>query len=136
MTFQKGVPNPVGRPRGTSYKTEIWMTKVMPRRMELCDIVIENAFNGNEKCLLFLAERLFPRVNDLAVNFNLPENVTEEDLFKLGEEVIRLVGDGAITPEQGQIITNTLKMHRDSMVIKQLIDQVKGLNDKVEKLEK
>lgn len=136
MTFQKGVPNPVGRPRGSSYKTELFMTGVMPRRMEICQLVIDNAFAGDTKCLLFLAERLFPGVKDLAVQFSLPDTVKEEDLFRLGEDVIRLIGDGSITPEQGQIITNTIKTHRDSLVIKQLIDQVKGLNDKVEKLEK
>lgn len=112
------------------------MTGVMPRRMEICQLVIDNALNGDTKCLLFLAERLFPGVKDLAVQFSLPETVKEEDLFRLGEDVIRLIGDGSITPDQGQIITNTIKTHRDSLVIKSLIDQVKGLNDKVEKLEK
>lgn len=126
----------IGRPRGSGHRIELFNEVIMPNRMELAKRMMQAALDGSEKLMMFFGERMFPRSTDMAVRFDLPDNVSEKDLFDLGEQILRLTGEGAISPDQAQMLTNTLKLHRDGLLLKTLMDQVKGLNDKVENLQK
>jgi hypothetical protein len=133
MTFKPGIcPNPAGRPKGSGYKQMLFNEKIMPHAEQIIAKAIEMANDGNDNMIKFMLERIVPRPQDNPAPFAISEKVSEESLIKASEGVIKLVSEGNLLPEEGKIITEMLKSHRDSMMLQTLMDKLTNLQAKVD----
>jgi hypothetical protein len=137
MTFKIGYPpNPAGRPKGSSYKQILFKEEILPHSREIARQVIQMARDGNESMIKMLAERIFPRVGDNPVPFDLDEHINDHTLTKASEGIIKLVAAGDLLPEEGKIVTEMLKTHKDSLVLQEMMNKLTEMQAKVDSMEK
>lgn len=137
--FKAGeINNPYGRPKNSGHRQQLFNALVEPHKNDLINKAIQTALDGNEALLRFFLERLLPsKHNDGLIKLDIANNQLndEENLFKIGENVLIAVASGDLTPDDGQKINSILKTHREALILYKLIDQIKELNIKVKTLE-
>lgn len=114
MTFKPGISgNPNGKPPGPPNRHTQLAKLLESHAPALINKCVELAMSGNETCLRLALERLIPRAKNEAVNINLPaEKIQPESLAEMGEDILRQLGAGDITPEQARASLDALKLYQ------------------------
>ena len=101
--------NPAGRPRGSRNRSTILIESLLDEASErLTSKAIELAIKGDPHALKLCFERLLPPRKDRPIDLQLPEIESVEQLSAATSLVIQAVGNGQITPVEGQALTSML----------------------------
>jgi hypothetical protein len=75
--------------------------------------------------------RVWPPRKGRPVTFDLPSLTTAADLVRALGSVVKAVGDGVLTPEEGQSAGAVLEMHRKAIESAELEARVAALEGKL-----
>ena len=98
--WQKGESgNPSGRPAGSKNKSKEMIARqlVYDNAPELTQKMIDMALEGDQKILLYLADKFM--IKRTATPISLVDPTDKEEIWT---KIIRKVGDGTISPEEGE----------------------------------
>ena len=116
--FGKGTSgNPSGRPAGSRNHATLLMESILEGEAEqLTQKAIELALGGDITALRLCLERLIPPRKDRPIHLLLPpiENVQQISLAMT--RVSAAIGEGEITPMEGEVLANILAAHKAVLV--------------------
>lgn len=147
MKFQPGKSgNPNGRPIGSGQRQKLFSQLVEPHKTALFDKAIKLALPGNEAMLRLLLERMLPaKPMDEPITLDMPKaplNKTEA-LIALGQELLRAVTAGEITPEEATRMGSFIKAHQNTFQLQELrglfnsvLEKIDGEDKKINSEEK
>jgi hypothetical protein len=129
MKYQPGQSgNPNGRPKGILDKRTALSVLLKPHAEALIDKAIEMALAGDMTALKLCLERLIPKARDEAVKFDIHANLTKTDaLLHVGEQILRTVAEGNLTPEQGRSLASLLDMQRKTIETTELAARLQAI---------
>lgn len=113
IRFQKGRSgNPKGRPQGSRNKASLMAEQLFAEDVEsVCKAVIAKAKAGNMYAAKIILDRLLPPKKDAPINIQLPQITTSYDVLKAIQCVTQAVGDGNITPSEGEALARILNVN-------------------------
>jgi hypothetical protein len=108
--FAKGNP---GKPRGARHRTTIAIEQLLEDDAQAIGRkVVEKALEGDATCLRLALERLAPVRRGRPVRFDLPPLDTAVDLPKALGAVLKAIGAGAVTPDEGLSLAQIVEVRR------------------------
>ena len=108
--------NPSGKPKGRLNKVTLAVQFLLDDEGEkLTRKAIDLAMDGDLTALRLCLERICPPRKSHPINIELPESKTAEGVADAQAAVVQAVGDGEITPQDGQILSNILEARRKSI---------------------
>lgn len=127
MKFEVGKSgNPNGRPQGSGHRQKIFAAIIEPHKDALFQTAINLALGGNEAMLRLFLERMLPRPGDNVASVDLATiNIKKTDgLLSYGENILKAVASGEMTPEQAKTIMSSLDLQRRQIESSELADRV------------
>ena len=115
--WAKGVSGNVkGKPKGSLNKVTLAIQSLLDGEGEaLTRKAIELAQDGDLTALKLCLERICPPRKSRPINIDLPDVKTSEGVSLAQTSVVQAVGEGEITPEEGQVLSNILESRRKSI---------------------
>ena len=108
--------NPAGKKPGTRHKVTLAVEKLLDGEgEELTRKAIEIAKEGDLTALKLCLERICPPRKSRPISIDLPDVKTSEGVSLAQTSVVQAVGEGEITPEEGQVLSNILESRRKSI---------------------
>jgi Family of unknown function (DUF5681) len=122
--------NPKGKPRGVRNRA----TRLLDRMAdddaaEVLQAVITRATKGDMTAAAMVLARVWPPRKGRPVIFDLPSITTANDLVTALGSIARAVGNGVLTPEEGQAIGGLLDAQRRAIELTELEARVAALED-------
>jgi Family of unknown function (DUF5681) len=113
--FSKGTSgNPSGRPLGSRNHATVLMESLLEGKAEeLLQKAVEMALAGDTTALRLCMDRLMPARKDRPIKLSLPPIDTVQQISLAVGKVAKAIGDGEITPIDGEVFTNVLVAHKD-----------------------
>lgn len=109
--FQKGQSgNPKGKIKGTKNKATRFIESLM--QSELTNIgqkLIELAMAGNLQAIKLLLDRVMPPKTSRSIEIEIPKIETATDALQAISTVIHAVGQGELTPSEGEAMTKIIQ---------------------------
>jgi hypothetical protein len=115
--FKKGASgNSAGRPPGSRNKTTLACEELLAGEgEELILKVIEKAKQGDIHALLLCLERIIPVRKERCINLELRPVTSIQDLPIQFQDIATAIGEGRITPGEGESLSNILTSHAQTM---------------------
>jgi hypothetical protein len=108
--------NPAGKPPGSRHKVTLAVERLLDGEgEELTRKAIELAKEGDLTALKLCLERICPPRKSRPISIDLPDVKTSEGVSLAQTSVVQAVGEGEITPEEGQVLSNILESRRKSI---------------------
>ena len=108
--------NPSGKPKGSLNRITLAIQCLLDGEgEELTRKAIELAKDGDLTALKLCLERICPPRKSRPINIDLPDVKTSEGVSLAQTSVVQAVGEGEITPEEGQVLSNILESRRKSI---------------------
>ena len=108
--------NPAGKKPGTRHRTTLAVERLLDGEgEELTRKAIELAKDGDLTALKLCLERICPPRKSRPISIDLPDVKTSEGVSLAQTSVVQAVGEGEITPEEGQVLSNILESRRKSI---------------------
>jgi hypothetical protein len=105
-----------GRPKGSLNRVTLAIQSLLDGEgEELTRKAIELAKEGDLTALKLCLERICPPKKSRPININLPDVKTSKGVSLAQTSVVQAVGEGEITPEEGQVLSNILESRRKSI---------------------
>jgi hypothetical protein len=129
MAFKSGASgNPNGRPKGSGYRQKIFNTLVMPHSDDLINKAIAMAKEGDTQMLKLFVERLIPaKPVDEPISLGLDADMTLESALMMGKNVLQLLDNENITPEQAKSLFGVVKYYQENVAAHELLVSYKQL---------
>jgi hypothetical protein len=120
--WQKGVSgNPAGRPRGTRNQATLAMEALLEEGAEqLISKAMTMALSGDTAALRLCLERILPVRKDRLVQVELPPIGTAKEISGAISTIFTAIGDGQITPSEGEMMANILATQTNVLVAEEL----------------
>ena len=136
--FSKGTSgNPSGRPLGSRNHATVLMESLLEGRAEeLLQKTMEMALAGDITALRLCLERLMPVRKDRPIQLSLPPIETVQQISLAVGKVATAIGDGEITPIDGEVFTNVLGAHKDTVAQLDLDRRFEDLHRRLEDVER
>ena len=108
--------NPAGKPPGSRHKVTLAVERLLDGEgEELTRKAIELALEGDLTALRLCLERICPPRKSRPIAIDLPDVKTCEGVSQAQTAVVQAVGEGELTPEEGQSLSNILEARRKSI---------------------
>jgi hypothetical protein len=108
--------NPAGKPPGSRHKVTLAVERLLDGEgEELTRKAIELAKEGDLTALKLCLERICPPRKSRPISIDLPDVKTSEGVSLAQTSVVQAVGEGEITHEEGQVLSNILESRRKSI---------------------
>ena len=108
--------NPAGKPKGRLNKVTLAVQFLLDEEGEkLTRKAIDLALEGDLTALRLCLDRICPPKKSRPINIELPESKTAGGVSEAQAAVVQAVGEGEITPQEGQILSNILESRRKSI---------------------
>ena len=116
--FSKGTSgNPSGRPPGSRNRASLQMESLLEGDAEqLTRKAIELALAGDTTALRLCLERIIPPRKDRPIHLMLPPLENIQQISMAMARVSVAIGEGEITPTEGEVLSNILIAHMDVML--------------------
>jgi len=108
--FQKGRSgNPNGKAKGTKNRATIAAEQLLQSNLDnICLRLTEEALTGNMLAIKLVLDRVLPSRRDRAIDIKLPKLQTIEDALKTMTTIIEAMGNGKITPSEGESMSRVI----------------------------
>ena len=118
--------NPDGRPKGSGYRQQLFKALIEPHKEALFDTGINLALAGNEGMLRLFLERMLPsKPIDDTIDIDAPKDLTKAcSLLEYGENILKAVSQGQLTPQQAKTVMATIEMQRKNVEMSEIVDRV------------
>ncbi len=115
--FQKGKSgNPTGKKPGTRHRATLAVEKLLDGEgEELTRKAIELAKDGDLTAIKLCLERICPPRKSRPISIDFPDVSTGKGVSEAQAVVVRAVGEGEITPDEGQVLSSILEARRKSI---------------------
>ena len=124
--------NPAGKKPGTRHKATLAVERLLDGEgEELTRKAIELALEGEITALKLCLERICPPRKSRPVSIDLPDIKNCEGISMAQATVVQAVGDGELTPDEGQVLSNILEARRKSI---ETADHEQRLNELEKKI--
>ena len=108
--------NPAGKPPGSRHKVTLAVERLLDGEgEELTRKAIELAKEGDLTALRLCLERICPPRKSRPIAIDLPDVKTCEGVSQAQSIVVQAVGEGELTPDEGQVLSNILESRRKSI---------------------
>ena len=125
--------NPAGRPVGSRNKATLAAEQLLDGRAErLTEKAIELALGGDVTALRLCLERVIGPRRDRPIQLKLPSATKAQEIPAALAAAIQAVGEGRITPAEGQILAEMLEAHRKVLETAELEARVSELEKALE----
>ncbi len=105
-----------GKPKGSLNKVTLAIQSLLDGEGEaLTRKASELAKDGDLTAIKFCLERILPVRKSRPINIDLPDVSTGEGVSEAQAVVVQAVGEGEITPEEGQVLSSILEARRKSI---------------------
>jgi hypothetical protein len=115
--------------KGTGYRQQLFKALVEPHKEALFETGIALALSGNETMLRLFLERMLPsKPNDEPIDLDIAEGLrTACGLLESGENVLKAVSQGQLTPQQAKAVMATIEMQRKNVETCEIVDRVAAI---------
>ena len=108
--------NPAGKPPGSRHKVTLAVERLLDGEgEELTRKAIELAKEGDLTALRLCLERICPPRKSRPIAIDLPDVKTCEGVSQAQAAIVQSVGEGELTPDEGQVLSNILESRRKSI---------------------
>jgi hypothetical protein len=129
--FAKGNP---GKPKGARHKTTLAVEALMQGEAETIGRkAVELAKGGDLTAIKLVLDRIAPARKDAPVTFDLPKIEGVSDLSGALAAIMAAVGDGTLSPGEGQALAAMVETVRRSYETADLAERVAALEEREEK---
>ena len=127
--FTKGASgNPAGRPPQSRNKATLLMEALFEGEAEqLTRKVIELALAGDVFAMRLCVDRLLPPCKDRPIHLSLPPTESPAQVSAAISKVVEAIGDGIITPGEGETMANLLAVQNGVLTTGDLERRVEQL---------
>lgn len=131
--FKKGHSgNPKGKPKGARNKSTLAAEALLEGSLDkICKRVEEEALNGNMQAAKMILDRFIPVRKDRVIKIDLPMIKTYEDVLLAIGYVVNGVGNGTISPSEGESLSRTIDIYSKALEINQLEHRLDELERQV-----
>jgi hypothetical protein len=136
--FSKGASgNPSGRPLGSRNHATVLIESLLEGQVkELIQKTIDMALAGDARAMRLCLDRISPARKDRPIQLSLPAVETVQQIALAVGKVATAVGNGEITPSEGEVVANILVAQRDIMTTANLERRVEEMQQKLDDFEK
>jgi hypothetical protein len=129
--FHKGKSgNPKGRPTGTKNKITLMAELLLKAEVkEICFKVAEEAKQGNMQAIKIVLDRLLPPRKDNPIHLELPKIEKNEDLLKAICCITQAVGNGDISPSEGEALARIVDIHAKAVELAEFEKRLAALEE-------
>ena len=116
--FPKGTSgNPSGRPAGSRNHATLLTESLLEGQAEqLTQKAIEMALGGDIAAMRLCLERIIPPRKERPIHLPLPAIESVQQISLAMATVSSAIGEGEITPSEGQVIANILTAHKEVLM--------------------
>jgi len=108
--------NPAGKKPGTRHRATLAIEQLLDGEGEaLTRKAIELAMDGDMSAIKLCLDRICPPRKSRPINIDLPDVSTGKGVSEAQAVVVQAVGDGEITPDEGQVLSSILEARRKSI---------------------
>lgn len=127
--FKKGQSgNPKGKPKGARNKSTLAAERLLEGSLDrICKKIEEEALSGNMQAAKMILDRLLPARKDRVIKIDLPEVRTYEDILNAVGVIVNAVGNGEISPSEGESLSRTLEMYSKALETHQIELRLRAL---------
>jgi hypothetical protein len=120
--WSKGISgNPAGRPHGSRNKTTLALEALLEGAAEkLVQKATQMALEGDVMALRLCLERLLPVRRDRLIQLDLPPAKSATEISTALAAILDAVGEGQITPAEGETIARILSAQTDVLTTEEL----------------
>jgi hypothetical protein len=131
--FVKGVSgNPSGRPPGSRNQSTLLMESMLEGQAEqLTQKAIDLALDGDITALRLCLERLIPPRKGRPIRLSLPPIESVQQIAAAMATVANAIGDGEITPNEGEVLAKILVAQKDVVLTADLERRMEALEQRV-----
>lgn len=126
--------NPAGKKPGTRHRATRLAEILLDGQTEkLVNKCVEMAIEGDTAAMKICLDRLVPPRKSRPISIDFPDVATGEGVSLAQAEVVKAVGDGEITPEEGRILSDILEARRKVIETRdheERLNKLEGLIDK------
>ena len=131
--FVKGASgNPSGRPPGSRNQSTLLMESMLEGQAEqLTQKAIDLALDGDITALRLCLERLIPPRKGRPIHLSLPSIENVQQIAAAMATVANAIGDGEITPNEGEVLAKILVAQKDVVLTADLERRMEALEQRV-----
>ena len=135
--FRKGASgNPKGRPRGSRNKATLLIESLLQGEAEqLTRKLIEMASSGDSLAMKLCMDRLLPAQKDRPIDLPLGPVETVADVRSGISTVLQAIGDGRITPTEGETFAQVLNLQGNVVVHADLAPRLAQFEETISSLQ-
>jgi len=132
--FQQGNNAGKGRPEGSRNRATIMAQSLLDGQAEeLIQKCVQMALDGDGTAMRLCIERLVPPRKDRPINLELPQMECVEDTVKAMAVISSGVGDGELTPSEGQVLSGMVENYRKAIETTELEQRISELEGKAKR---
>ena len=131
--FQQGQSgNPEGRPKGARNKATVAAETLLDDESEtITRRCIDLALEGDSTALRLCLSRILPVRRERTIALDLPDLEGSHDSLRAIGAVLKAVGEGQISPAEGQAVASLLETHRRAFEVETLENRLDALEARV-----
>jgi hypothetical protein len=120
--------NPAGRPPGSRNKTTLMMQELLEGEGgSLVRKAMEMALGGSTHAMRLCLERLMPPQRERLIDLPLPDVKTVQDSSTALSKILSAVGEGRITPGEGETLARILEAQKRVIEVEDLERRIADL---------
>ena len=115
--FKRGQSgNPRGKPKGAKNKSTLAAERLLEGSLDrICKRIEEEALNGNMQAAKMILDRFLPCRKDRTIRIDLPQIKTHDDVLSVIGCIVNAVGNGEISPSEGESLSRTIDMYSKAL---------------------
>lgn len=129
--FKRGQSgNPKGKPKGARNKSTLAAEKLLEGSLnKICQRIEEEALNGNMQAAKMILDRVLPCRKDRVIQIDLPQIKTHEDVLSAICSIVNAVGNGEISPSEGESLSRTIDLYSKTLEVHELEVRLKAIEN-------